>query len=248
MSRMSPGALIILCAMLLASCNDDDSPGVTSPTVPVTVGASAGPWFRIANLSSDLDGAQVRLDGRVFNERMRYPTITGYRQIEPGSHNIRFVPPPKVEVDPRTVELETTFVVGPGESVTIVAAGLVDTRTLTVVDIRDDLTPSGERARLRLINAMSDFPSPLGLWQNPSIALVRRVEFLGEPPYRDLAAGNHPLEIRRTGTSGPLLPVVPYGLARNATYTMFAFGTLRKDDLEARLVLDASEGVAMNRR
>jgi hypothetical protein len=117
-----------------------------------------------------------------------------------------------------------------------------------VVDIRDDLMPSGEQARVRLINAMSDFPSTLDLWQNPNIALVRRVQFLGEPPYRDLNAGNHPLEVRRTGTRGPLLPVVPYGLARNATYTMFAFGTLRKDDLDARLVLDASEGNAIQRR
>jgi hypothetical protein len=243
------GRWMVLCAALLASCNnDDDAPGVTSPTVPVPVGASGGPWFRIANLSSDLHKAEVRLDGRIFNEQMHYPRITGYRPVEPGSHRIRFVPPPKIQIDPRTVELGTTFVVGPGEAVTIVAAGLVDTRTLTVVDIRDDLTPSGEQARIRLINAMSDFPSPLGLWQNPNIALVRRVRFLGEPSYRDLNAGNHPLEIRRTGTNGPLLPVVPYGLARNATYTMFAFGTLRKDDLDARLVLDASEGVAINRR
>jgi hypothetical protein len=248
MPRLGKGVLVFFFSAFWAGCNDDGASGVTSPTGPATIVASTGPWFRIANLSSDLDGAQVRLDGRVFNEKMRYPTITGYRQIEPGSHDIRFVPPPKVEVDPRTVELDTTFVVGPGEAVTMVAAGLVDTRTLTVVDIRDDLTPSGERARIRLINAMSDFPAPLGLWQNPSIALLRRVEFLGEPPYRDLDAGNHPLEVRRSGTSGPLLPVVPYGLARNATYTMFAFGTLRKEDLDARLVLDASEGVAMNRR
>ena len=209
MSRMSHVVLMLVCATLLASCNDDDSPGVTSPTVPVTAGASTGPWFRIANLSSDLHKAEVRLDGRVFNEQMGYPTITGYRQVEPGSHNIRFVPPPKVQVDPRTVELGTTFTVGPGEAVTIVAAGLVDTRTLTVVDIRDDLMPSGEQARIRLINAMSDFPSTLDLWQNPNIALVRRVQFLGEPPFRDLNAGNHPLEVRRTGTRGPLLPVVP---------------------------------------
>ena len=114
--------------------------------------------------------------------------------------------------------------------------------------IQDDLAPSGERARIRLINAMSDFPSPLGLWQNRRTALVRRVEYLEEAPYRNLDAGNYPLEVRRTGTKEAVVPVVPYGLARNATYTMFAFGTLREGDLDARLVLDATEGVATLRR
>ncbi|MEE9180281.1 MAG: DUF4397 domain-containing protein, partial [Vicinamibacteria bacterium] len=101
---------------------------------------------------------------------------------------------------------------------------------------------------IRLINAMSDFPSPLGLWQNRRTALVRRVEYLEEAPYRNLDAGNYPLEVRRTGTKEAVVPVVPYGLARNATYTMFAFGTLRREDLDARLVLDASVGVATLRR
>jgi hypothetical protein len=95
---------------------------------------------------------------------------------------------------------------------------------------------------------MSDFPAPLSLWQNSKTPLLRPVRFLEEAPYGGLDAGNHPLEVRRAGTNEPLLPVFPYGLARNATYTMFAFGTLRKDDLDARLVLDASEGVAMQRR
>ncbi|MEE9263505.1 MAG: DUF4397 domain-containing protein, partial [Vicinamibacteria bacterium] len=147
-----------------------------------------------------------------------------------------------------TVDLETIFDIGPENAVTIIASGLVVTRTLRVTAIQDDLAPSGERARIRLINAMSDFPSPLGLWQNRRTALVRRVEYLEEAPYRNLDAGNYPLEVRRTGTKEAVVPVVPYGLARNATYTMFAFGTLREGDLDARLVLDASEGVATLRR
>lgn len=241
---------IVVCTALLAlaSCGDGDAPVVTGPSGATPIASPTGTWLRIANLSSDLTGAGVRLDGKVFRERLSYPDVTSYRRVEPGSRRIRFVPPPKRGVDPRTVELDTTFGIAMGEAVTIIAAGLVDTRTLRVVAIQDDLTPSGERARIRLINAMSDFPSPLGLWQNRRTALVRRVEYLEEAPYRNLDAGNYPLEVRRTGTKEVLLPVVPYGLARNATYTMFAFGTLRREDLEARLVLDASAGVATLRR
>ncbi len=248
MHRMSVGVLLLFCTALLAKCGDNDAPGLTSPSETTSILSSTGPWFRLANLSSDLDGAQIRLDEGIFRERLGYSTITGYRRIEPGSHNIRFVPPSSLVVDTRTVQLDTTFTVSTGDAVTVIAAGLVDTRTLTVVAILDDLTPSGERTKIRLINAMSDFPAPLELWQNSSTALARSIQFLEEAPYRELDAGNHPLEIHRAETNEPLLPVVPYGLARNATYTMFAFGTLRKNDLDARFVLDASEGVAMQRR
>ena len=243
------GSLLAVAAVLvLASCSDDNSSDSIAASGPTSASSQTGPWLRIANLSADLDGAQVRLDGRVFRDRISYPNISPYRRIDPGMHRIRFVPPEKTDVDPRTVELETTFTVGPGGAVTTVSAGLVDTRTLQVVAIPDELTPSRTNVRIRLIHAMTDFPSPLGLWKNDSTALVRRVELLEDAPYRVLEAGNHPLEVRRTGTAGPLLPVIPYGLASNATYTMFAFGTLRRDDLDARLVIDASQGVATLRR
>ena len=221
---------------------------MTGPSETTTIATFTGTWLRVANLSSDLNGSRIRLDGRVFRERLSYPAVTGYQRIEPGTYRIVFVPPPKPRIDPRTVDLETIFDIGPEDAVTIIASGLVVTRTLRVTAIQDDLAPSGERARIRLINAMSDFPSPLGLWQNRRTALVRRVEYLEEAPYRNLDAGNYPLEVRRTGTKEAVVPVVPYGLARNATYTMFAFGTLRDGDLDARLVLDATEGVATLRR
>ncbi len=240
--------LVLTAFLALACCGEDDAPGVTGPSETTTIATFTGTWLRVANLSSDLNGSRIRLDGRVFRERLSYPAVTGYQRIEPGSYRIVFVPPPKPRIDPRTVDLETIFDIGPEDAVTIIASGLVVTRTLRVTAIQDDLAPSGERARIRLINAMSDFPSPLGLWQNRRTALVRRVEYLEEAPYRNLDAGNYPLEVRRAGTKEAVVPVVPYGLARNATYTMFAFGTLREGDLDARLVLDATEGVATLRR
>ena len=243
------GWSLVLSTVLALSCNgEDDTPDMTGPSDPTSiVGTFTGTWLRVANLSSDLNSSRVRLDGRIFRERLSYPAVTSYQRIEPGSHRIVFIPPPKSGVDPRTVDLEAPFDIGPMDAVTIIASGLVDTRTLRVTDIQDDLAPSGERARIRLINAMSDFPSPLALWENRRNALVRRVEYLEQAPYRNLDAGNYPVEMRRTGTKEALLPVVPYGLARNATYTMFAFGTLRREDLDATLVLDASDGVATQR-
>jgi len=241
--------LISLCCIALsAGCGSDDAPSVTGATEPTINPISGGPWLRLANLSADLDEARVRLDGRVFRERIGYPEVTSYERIEPGAHRISFVPPPGIAVDPRTVELDAMFSVTSGDVVTVVAAGLADLRTIKVAAIRDHPAPSGEGARIRLINAMSDFPAPLDLWQNRRTALVRRVEYLEEAPYRTLEAGNHPLEVRRTGTSEPVVPVIPYGLARNATYTMFAFGTLRREDLDARLVLDGTEGFLTLRR
>jgi hypothetical protein len=186
----------LCCIALLAGCGDD-APNVTGSTEPTINPISGGPWLRLANLSADLDEGRVRLDGRVFRERIAYPQVTSYERIEPGTHRITFVPPPKTAIDPRTVELDTMLSVTSGDVVTVVSAGLADLRTLKVAAIHDDPAPSGEGPRIRLINAMSDFPAPLDLWQNRRTALVRRVEYLG---------------------------------------------TLRQENLDARLVLDGTEG------
>lgn len=240
----------VLLTLALGGCGDDDAsaPTTTGPSTPTAVTTSGGPFLRIANLSADLAGAEIRLDSTVFRPALGYPQVTRYRRVDPGSHRVRFVPSGKTPIDERTVQLDTPFDIGPGEAITIIAAGLVDTRTLRVVAIRDDLSVSGGNARIRLINAMSDFPAPLDLWLNENTPLLRRAEFLEETPYRNVDPGNYPLEVRRSGTPGPLLPVVPQGLAGNATYTMLAFGTLRQGDLDARLVLDASQGNATLRR
>lgn len=198
--------------------------------------------MRLANLSADLAGAEVRLDGTTFRPAIGYPVVSGYRPIQPGAHRLRFVPSGESPIDPRTVELDVMFTVSAGGATTVVAAGLVDTRTLRVVALEDDLTTSPSGARIRLVHAMSDFPARLELWLRPDTPLVRRVDYLVSSPYRSADPGNYPLEVRRAGTEGPLLPVIQQGLAGSASYTVFAFGTLRQNDLDARLVLDASLG------
>ena len=226
---------------VLAGCGDDAAPVAASPTTPAAV-APSGAWLRLANLSADLASAEVQLDGTTFRPAIGYPVVSGYRPIQPGAHRLRFVPGGKSPIDPRTVELDVMFTVSAGGATTVVAAGLVDTRTLRVVAFEDDLTTSPSGVRIRLIHAMSDFPAPLELWLRPDTPLVRGVEFLVSSPYRNADPGNYPLEVRRAGTEGPLLPVIQQGLAGSASYTVFAFGTLRQNDLDARLVLDASLG------
>jgi len=240
--------LLAMAVVLLPGCGDSDAPQVTQPSAPPPIATPSGTWLRLANFSADLAGAEVLLDGSTLRTSIAYPAVTRYRRIDPGSHVVRFVPSGKTPVDERTVQLDATFEIMAGEAVTIVAAGLVVTRTLTVAVLRDELGTGAEGVRLRLVHAMSDFPASLSLWLNTETVLVRNVAFLEDRGYRSAAAGNYPLEIRRTGTRGPLLPVVPFGLAGDATYTMFAFGTLRQGDLDQRLVLDATLGNLALRR
>ena len=240
--------LLAITVLLLPGCGDNDALEVTQPSAPPPIANSTGTWLRLANFSADLAGAEVLLNGSTLRPNIAYTAVTRYRRIDPGSHVIRFVPPGKTLVDERTVRLDATFEVMAGEAVTIIAAGLVDTRTLTVAVLRDELGTGVEGVRVRLVHAMSDFPASLDLWANAETFLVRNVTFLEDRGYRSAAAGNYPLEIRRAGTWGPLLPVLPFGLAGNATYTMFAFGTLRQGDLDQRLVLDASLGNLALRR
>lgn len=239
--------LLAMAVLLLPGCGDDDAPQATLPSAASPTSTPSGTWLRLANFSADLEGAEVLLDGSTLHPSIAYPGVTRYRRVDPGSHVVRFVPSGKTPVDERTVQLDATFVIMAGEAATIVAAGLVDTRTLTVAVLRDELG-GAEGVRLRLVHTMSDFPASLGLWLNSETALVRNVAFLEDRGYRSAEPGNYPLEVRRTGTGGPLLPVVPFGLAGNATYTMFAFGTLRQGDLDQRLVLDATLGSPALRR
>lgn len=240
--RVMRSFFLLVTLASFAGCGDDAPPAATSPTTPAATVTPSGAWLRLANLSADLAGAEVQLDGTTFRPAIGYPVVTGYRPILPGAHRLRFVPSGESPIDPRTVELDVMFTVSMGGATTVVAAGLVDTRTLRVVALEDDLTTSPSGARIRLVHAMSDFPARLELWLRPDTPLVRRVDYLVSSPYRSADPGNYPLEVRRAGTDGPLLPVIQQGLAGSASYTVFAFGTLRQNDLDARLVLDASLG------
>lgn len=239
------GLAAALASILVAGCGDGDSasPAPTSPGV-VAPAPLAGAWLRLANLSADLEGSEVRLDGSTFRERVGYPRVSRYRRVDPGSHRIRLIPPAKANIDERTVELDIELGIADGQAVTVVAAGLADTRTLALVPFEDTFTTNGGGARIRLVNAMSDFPASLELWLSPGVPVLRNVRFLEDRGYRQVTRGNFPLELRRQGTAGPLVPVVSYGLAGNATYTMFAYGTLRHGDLGALVVLDGSSGGA----
>ena len=238
---------LAIAAALLVGCGDDELQTPTGNSTTV-VTAPSGAWLRLANLSADLSGAEVRLDGSTHRDRIGYPQVARYRRLEPGSHSIRFIPSAKRAIDERTVVLDIVLAIADGEAVTLVAAGLADTRTLSLTVFRDELAASGEETRLRLINAMSDFPAPLELWLRAGSPVVSNVLYLEDRGYLAVVRGNYPLELRREGTGGPLVPVVPYGLAGSATYTMFAYGTLRKGDLDALLVLDGSLGSVALRR
>lgn len=241
--------ILAIVAAFLVGCGDAASP--TSSVISTTVvTAPSGALLRLANLSADLAGAEVRLDGAIIRDTVGYPQVTGYRRVDPGTHRIRFIPSAKTPIDARTVQLDIELTIATGEAVTLVAAGLVDTRTLSLAVFQDELAANGDgtRLRLRLINAMSDFPAPLELWLRAGSPVLRNVQYLEDRGYRAVTRGNYPLEVRRQGTRGPLIPVVPYGLAGNATYTMFAYGTLRKGDLDALLVLDGSQGGPALRR
>ena len=248
MSRCSRGRLsVVLFAVLsLYACGDDQGPAATGASTTPTTASLGGAYLRVANLSADLARAELRVDGATWRPMMPYPEVTRYRLVEPGSHRVRFRP--AGEVDERTVQLDTVATVAAGHAVTVVAAGLVGTRTLRLASFDDEIVTPGEGARLRLVNGMSDFPARLALWLNRDTPVLRNVAFLEDRGYRAVDRGNHPLEVRRQGTPGPLVPVVQYGLAGRATYTMFAYGTLRQSDLGALLVLDGSLNAPALRR
>ena len=123
--------ILAIVAAFLVGCGDDASP--TSSVISSTaVTAPSGALLRLANLSADLAGAEVRLDGAIIRDTVGYPQVTGYRRVDPGNHRIRLIPSAKTPIDARTVQLDIELTIATGEAVTLVAAGLVDTRTLSL--------------------------------------------------------------------------------------------------------------------
>lgn len=236
-------ALACFAATLGAGCGPNEpamptTPGTTTPQ------STSRTLIRAANFAADLPQVAVVVDGATRISALGYGRVTSYQEIAAGTHRVEFrasdpklAPPDPLQV---TVSLST------GEAATVSAAGLVETHSLQAFAFSDDLRSDSGRARLKFVNAVPDFPAGFDLASERTGVLFTNVGFRQATAYRDLEQGNYDLEVRRNETLEVVIPLAQ-GLARNATYTVFAFGSLRRGDFSGRVVLDAGAGAAAAR-
>jgi len=231
-------------AALAASCDGDEASTPTGPDAPAPQ-ASSRSWIRATNFAGDLPQVDVLVDGAVRFGALGYSRITSYQEIAGGTHRVevRASDPGLAPPDP----LQATVTVATGEALTVSVAGLVDTHSLQVLVLRDDLATDPARARIKFVNLVPDFPTGFDLATDRTGLLVANVGFGQASGYRALEQANYDFEVRRAETVEVVIPV-SQGLARNASYTLFAFGSLRRGDFSGRVALDAGSGAPAQRQ
>jgi hypothetical protein len=249
-TRRAPAVclLFVLFALFAGCRSNDSSPSAPSETTPgeSTPPSFSGGWLRVANMASELLRVDVAVDGNVIFFGLRYPAWSRYIRLDAGTHRIRFFP----TASTATAEgsLERTVNVTAGQGVTVATIGLVETHSLQVAVLEDDLSTSRSQVRLRFFNGVPDFPTPLDLAVGDDRVILRGVGFGQRSGYAEIAQGNYDVKALRENNQNVIISIVGQGLAQNATYTVFVFGSLRREDLDGRVVLDAgSDSPALRR-
>jgi hypothetical protein len=225
---------LLLSAALLSAlaCNDDDSP--PSSMTPTTTSAppASRALIRAAQLSEDARTVDIAVNGEVIHRGLTYPGVTHYAELPPGDYRVQFL-----ETGQRSAVAETTVSVSAGGAVTVAVVGL---STINAIAIQDDRTQTPNRARVRLFNAVSDYPDAFDLKVVNGDYVQRAVRYLQNTGYDTLIPGIYDLEIRRSPDPEVVAIEDGQGLYGNMVFTVFVVGTLRRDDIEIFLALDAS--------
>ena len=224
--------------LLLAGCdNGNDSP--TSPTPPTTPPPSTptvGALVRVAHLTIDARIVDIVVNNiRVFRG-LDYMDVTNFAELEPGEYRIQLVP--EGQISPAVAETTLTF--GAGDTITLALVGL-DAAQIFV--IRDDLSTNPNRARVHFFNAVADFPDGFDLGVINGQILFDDIDYLESSRYAQLIGGLYDLELKRAGTRERNAVSRENRFFRDGVYSVFAVGTLRRDDIEMVVVRDAVAAV-----
>lgn len=175
----------------------------------------------------------VYINGDPAIEALEYAEVTEYLDTPAGDYNLRVV---EAGEDPDTAMIEMDIALDSGLPHTVVTIGPPDTAEAVVI-IDDHTPPSGDLAKLSLINATSDGTDVTLLSGGES--LVGDVPAIDASEYVELDAGSHDLSIL-TAAGNEIATLSGVSLDAGGTYSVFALGIA--DDYEAVLVADAGAG------
>jgi hypothetical protein len=225
---------LVSAALLFASlaCDDDPPPAAGTPATTTVPPASTG-LLRGAQLTEDARTVDVAVNGEIIHRGLTYPGVTSYVELPAGEYRVQFFP--AGERSPAVAE--TTVGVTGRAAVTVAVVGLYEVRA---VAFQDDRTQTSGRARVRLLNAVPDYPDPFDLKVVNGDYIQRGVGYLEDAGYAAVIPGIYDLEIHRSPHVEVIADEDGQGLYGNMVFTVFAVGTLRRDDVEIFLTLDAS--------
>jgi hypothetical protein len=184
-------------------------------------------------LTEDARTVDIAVNGEIIHRGLTYPGVTAYVELAAGDYRVQFLP--AGQRSPAVAE--TTVSVSAGGAVTVAVVGLYDVRA---VAFQDDRTQTSGRAQVRLLNAVPDYPDAFDLKVVNGDYVQRDIGYLENAGYASVIPGIYDLEIRRSPYVEVIAEEDGQGLYGNMVFTVFAVGTLRRDDIEIFLTLDAS--------
>jgi hypothetical protein len=223
---------VAFVAFAALGCNGgDETP--ENPVAPSPPPATAAPQslLRAATLTEDAPTVDVSINGEVVFRGIHYPGVSEYTSFATGAHQVRFL-----RAGTPKVLAEATISLGVGEQLTVAVLGLFG---LEIQEIRDNLNGNPDRARIKLFNAVPDFPDKLDLWNLNGPPIIQEIAYRETSGYAELEPGFYNLELVRFDTRKQIATALGGSLAGNSTLTAFAVGTLRRDDIELLVVRDS---------
>jgi hypothetical protein len=224
-------ALLLVLAIGVAGCDDDPPSSPDEPPPPPSTTATAA--LRAAQMTEDAPPVDVALNGVVRIRGLRYPGVSPYVQLTPGDYRIQFLP----EGAGSPSLAETTLTLGSNGVYTAVISGI---DPLQAVAFADQRPTNPDRTGVRLFNAVSDYPSSFDLAVVNGDVLQRNVSYLQITGVALVIPGFYDFELRRSPYSEVVATSTGNGLDRGANFTVFATGTLRRDDVQLVIARDAT--------
>ncbi len=171
------------------------------------------------------------VNGAALATGIDYGGFGPYAQLDPGEYRVQFFP----EGNRGTALIETRVTLASNQAVTIAVVGL-DLSTLAIFEER---STRGERARLKLVNTVPDFPAPFDLAIQSGPGLFGGIGYLQASGLAELIPGVYGFELRRGGTVEEVAAISGQGLSAGANYSVYAIGTLLRDDIELVFTRDS---------
>jgi hypothetical protein len=230
--KASYRSLPLLLALMAVGCNDDPAPtGNEPPPSTTTAPASAGTaHLRGAQFSEDARSVDLVANGNVLARGIDYGGVGPYAQLDPGEYRIQFFP----EGDRTAALIETRITLRSNQAVTVAIVG----ETTEILDVSHERSTRSDRARLTMVNAVPDFPAPFDLAIQNGPLLFRGVRYRQSSGAEEIIPGVYGFELRRAGTTEELATLTGQGLSSGANYTVYAIGTLSRDNLELVVTRD----------
>jgi hypothetical protein len=217
--------------LLLAACNDDPPPTGGDSTTTTTAPAAAKAHLRGAQLSEDARSVDFVVNGAALATGIDYGGFGPYAQLDPGEYRVQFFP----EGNRGAALIETRVTLASNQAVTIAVVGM-DLSTLSIFEER---STRSDRARLKLVNTVPDFPAPFDLAIQSGPGLFGGIGYLQASGLAELIPGVYGFELRRGGTSEEVAAISGQGLSAGANYSVYAIGTLLRDDIELVFTRDS---------